>query len=565
MKNQKQILIIPLLFVLMLQVCLVPVYCSSLNQSNPANTISPVYQKGIAFSAWSPDAFSDPISDESLALLAQTNTEWISLCFSWYQTSTNSADIAIDPVMTPTVESLQHAIETAHSLGLKVMLKPMIEPKERQQVLSYPVWRGEIEPSDEWFASYSSFLNYFAEFAQQNNVEMFCVGCEYKTTTVASEQWRNVIAQVREHYFGPLVYAADWTNYENIDWWDCVDYVGIDAYFPLALFDSDPSLDDLKTVWNNHADDIEQWISTVNMPVIFPEIGYRSGDGTSMVPSNYWADMEVDLQEQSDCYTAAFEALYNRNWFYGFYWWTWSHDPNVGGVTDAYHTPQGKPVQDLITSWNSLERQVAVVDQTFVSTQQSDIGETVYVGFHVSWENDASNVNNAHVYINGTEYVTNSSGWAGFNAFYVTAGKRTWTVTDITHSTASGYKVVVANPSVVWDSIVVAVDVSEAFFGSMSFTINVVYGYDGSSVTGAKVLANGQTCAETEPGVYHITLGSWNPTQQLNLVVEGLESSTWYSNSFDNISNIGLYVAVVAAVIAVVIIFWLRHKSTTTE
>ena len=136
MKTQKQLIIIPLLFVLILQFCMVPVYCSSVVSSNQTNTFSPVYQKGFAFSSWAPEAFNDPISDESLAQLAQTNTEWISLCFSWYQSSTTSSDIALDPVKSPTVESLLHAIETAHSLGLKVMLKPMVEPKERQEVLS---------------------------------------------------------------------------------------------------------------------------------------------------------------------------------------------------------------------------------------------------------------------------------------------------------------------------------------------------------------------------------------------------------------------------------------------
>ncbi len=554
-----------MLLVLVLQFCLVPVYSSPVNQSNPNTTFCPVFQKGIAFSAWSSDAFSDPMSDESLSLLAQTNAEWISLCFSWYQSSTTSADIALDPVMSPTVESLQHAVETAHSLGLKVMLKPMIEPKERQEVLPYPVWRGEIEPSDEWFASYSNFLNYFADFAQTNDVEMFCVGCEYKTTTVASEQWRNVVAQVRERYFGPLVYAADWTNYENIDWWDCVDYVGIDAYFPLALFDSDPSLDDLKTVWNNHVDDIEEWVSTINMPVIFPEIGYRSGDGTSMAPSNYWTDMEVDLQEQSNCYTAAFEALWDRGWFYGFYWWTWSHDPNVGGVTDSYHTPQGKPVQGLITSWYSLQLHVAVVDQTFVSAHQCGIGDSVFVGFHVSWEKSGSDVAGATLYVNGTEYTTNSSGWAEFDAFYTTVGKRTWTVTDLTHFEASGYKVAVANPTVIWDSVDIDVDVSDNFFGTMSFTINVANSYDGASITGATVLANGKTATETKPGTYKIQINSWNPIQQLNIVVEESNYSAWYSNSFDNFSNIALYVAVIAGIIASVIMIWMRYRKSNSN
>jgi len=394
---------------------------------------------------------------------------------------------------------------------------------------------------------------------------MFCVGCEYKTTTTASEQWRAVVQGVRDRYSGPVVYAADWTNYQNIDWWDCVDYVGIDAYFPLSLFNSNPSLEELTTVWNNHANDIEQWISTVNKPVIFPEIGYRSGDGTSMAPSNYWLEMAVDLQEQSDCYTAAFEALWDRSWFSGFYWWTWSHDPHVGGVTDSYHTPQGKPVQDVITSWYSWERQVALVDQAFVSSQQCEIGESVFVGFHVSWENDGTDVVGASVYVNGTNYVTNSSGWASFDSWYASAGKRTWIVTGLEHSDASRYKVAAASPSVVWDSVVIDVNVSSASFGTMSFTMNLVYGYDGSSVTGATVLANGETCTETEPGVYEIQFSSWNPVQQVDFVVEGLDSSSWFSVSFVQFSNIALYIAVVAGLIVSSIIFWLRYKSKTNE
>ena len=543
---------------------MLPVFSASPVTNENSGTTS-IFQKGLSYSAWSPDAFSDSTSDESLQLLTETNTEWIALCFSWYQSSTTSHDIVLDAVRSPTTESILHAITTAHNLGLKVMLKPMVEPKEREQILSYPVWRGEIEPSDEWFDSYSSFLNFFAEFAEQNSVEMFCVGCEYKATTSESEQWRAVVQGVRERFSGPVVYAADWTNYQNIEWWDCVDYVGIDAYFPLALFSSDPSLDELKTVWNNHADEIEEFVLTLNKPVIFTEIGYRSGDGTCMAPSNYWSDMAVDLQEQSDCYTAAFEALWDRSWFYGFYWWTWIHEPTKGGVTDANHTPQNKPVQDVLTSWYSLDRKAAVVDQAFVSSQQCEIGDSVFVGFHVSWETDGTDVVGANVYVNGTEYVTNSSGWASFDTWYASAGKRTWIVTNLSHSNASGYKVVASSPSVVWDSVVIDVGVSASSFGAMSFTLNVVYGYDGSSVIGATVLANGKTCTETEPGVYEVQLSSWNPVQQVDIVVEGLDSSSWFSVSFVQFSNIALYVALVAGVIASSVIFWIRYRSKTSE
>jgi hypothetical protein len=88
----------------------------------------PVFQKGLSYSAWSSDAFSTPESDQSLTLLKETHTEWIALCFSWFQSNTTSHDIHIDSINSPSTESLQHTITAAHNLGINVMLKPMVEP-----------------------------------------------------------------------------------------------------------------------------------------------------------------------------------------------------------------------------------------------------------------------------------------------------------------------------------------------------------------------------------------------------------------------------------------------------
>jgi hypothetical protein len=256
---------------------------------------------------------------------------------------------------------------------------------------------------------------------------------------------------VRKHYSGPLTYAADWTNYQNIEWWDSLDYVGIDAYFPLSFFDDDPTVEELKSAWTNHANMIEEWVSTVNKPVIFTEIGYRSGDGTNMAPSNYWTDMPVDLKEQNNCYEAAFQVLWDRSWFYGFYWWTWIHDPTKGGANDSGHTPQNKPAQETITAWYSMERKFAVVDQSFTSAKNAKLDEEHSVGFHVSWKNEASDVVSAKVYVNGTEYVTNSTGWTSFSTGYGTAGERSWIVTDVQHPEADGYIISAPTPSITWN------------------------------------------------------------------------------------------------------------------
>ncbi|UCC57649.1 MAG: hypothetical protein JSW14_04505 [Candidatus Bathyarchaeum sp.] len=516
---------------------------------------NPVYQKGMSYSAWSGDAFSSSESDESLRLLAETNTEWVAICFNWAQSNTTSHDIRVDPIRTATTDSVRHAITTAHSLGFKVMLKPMVDTLEEEETQGYPtVWRGEIQPSDEWFESYSNFINSFAEFAEQNDVELFSVGCEFKGTTGEKERWERVIAGVRERYSGPIVYAADWTNYKNIEWWDSLDYVGIDAYFPLT-FKYDPTFEELKTAWINHADGIEAWLSTVNKPVIFTEIGYRSSDGTNLAPSNWWSKMPIDLQEQRECYEAAFQTLWNRSWFYGFYWWTWIHIPERGGLDDYSHTPQNKPAQDVVTHWYSLSRQVAVIDQTYMSADKGSVNEVQSVGFHVSWEHDGTDAVDASVYVNGTEHATNGTGWASFNVAYDSVGKRSWIITGFEHPEATGYRVSVESPYIVWDKVVVDVEVDSSSFGVSKVRVKVAYAYDEVSVTGANTFVNGKLCEEIEPGVYEVEIDSWSPYQQVTVETDlpDLAGETWTTSTF-HIMNIILYIALVVAVIVIVLL-----------
>jgi len=539
---------------------------SSVSQKAELPDAEPVFQRGLSYSAWSNDDFSSSESDESLSLLTETSTEWIALCFSWIQSNTTSHDIHLSSSGTPTPESLKHAITTAHNLGLKVMLKPMVEAIERKEILPYPVWRGEIQPSNEWFESYSTFINFFAEFAEQNDVELFSVGCEYKATTGEKDQWEKIISGVRERYSGPITYSADWTNYQNIEWWDSVDYVGIDAYFPLSILKYDPTFNELKNAWTNYADEIETWLSTVNKPVIFTEIGYRSGDGTNACPSNYWSDMPVDLQEQRDCYEAAFQTLWNRSWFYGFYWWTWIHDPTEGGAADSGHSPQNKPAQDIVTQWYSLDRQAAVVDQTFTSATKCSVNEAQSVGFHVKWEDDGADVVDARVYVNETEHVTNSTGWISFSIAYDVVGERSWVVTDFQHPEASGYIMTVESPSIVWDKVVVNVEVDSSSFGMSKVKVNVAQAYDGASVTGATTVVNGELCEEIDPGVYETEIVSWGPYQQVTVTADalGLLGETWTTSTF-HVMNTILYLALFVAVIVIAVLLLKRRRRSPSQ
>jgi len=320
-------------------------------ESSNQNGFEPSFQKGMSYRHY-PYPYDSSYSNESLQRMAETNTEYVAITVWWLQKNVSSSQIYAKLGWTATNRALAMAIRKAHNLGIKVMLKPMVDPEDYFQH-----WRGEILGSQEWFENYKAFIGSYARFAQENDVDLFCVGCEFKSSEGNKASWEQVINEVKKYYSGPLTYAATFDSYQSIAWWDHLDYVGIDAYFPLTD-NKDPTLEELREAWNRIANGVEYWALTIKKPILFTEIGYRSGDGNNIEPANWKATLELDLQEQFDCYSATFQILWGRPWFYGFYWWIWESNPKAGGLNDTDFTPQNKPVEYLIKDWYSLERRI---------------------------------------------------------------------------------------------------------------------------------------------------------------------------------------------------------------
>ena len=307
------------------------------------------FQKGMSYAAWWNDIYATSDSDLSLENLDNTGTEWVSLVTTWYQDDEYSTQIYEDLDRTPSDESVIHAIETIHSLGMHVMLKPHVDLQNGE-------WRGEIQFDaeadwEEWFNSYRNFICHYAQLAENHNVEQFCIGCEDVKTT-QREEWFEVIDAVRKNFSGPITYAADWSNYQNVIFWEELDFVGIDAYFQLTG-KNNPSVEELIEAWVPWEKEIEKIHNNTNKNIIFTEIGYRSINGCNKDPWNWWRVGSLDLQEQADCYKAVFNVFYDKEWFNGIYWWTWDSDPDVGGHTDRHYTPFRKPAGDILEIYYS--------------------------------------------------------------------------------------------------------------------------------------------------------------------------------------------------------------------
>jgi hypothetical protein len=225
-------------------------------------------------------------------------------------------------------------------------------------------WRGQISPSNWtlWFDNYCSFVNRYSELSEANDVELFVVGTEFKSSQSFEVNWRQVIDSVRTRFSGKVTYAANWDSYSVswIEFWDALDYVGVDAYFPLTN-SFNPTVHQLINAWSystasgfngrNWTNELYATCTQTGKDLIFTEIGYCSQDGTNTQPWNWNISPNIDLQEQADCYNAALEAFKDKTWFKGWFWWNWETDPNAGGASDKYFTPQNKPAQTVLRQY----------------------------------------------------------------------------------------------------------------------------------------------------------------------------------------------------------------------
>lgn len=315
------------------------------------------FQKGMIYVAWTENGYSNPNSGKAMEQLVPLGVGWAGLVSTWYQDKYNTPKIYPLKDKTPTDDSLVFAIRKLHELKFKIMLKPHLD-----LIDAGGKWRGEIGFDNSadwqsWFESYAAFLLHYANIAAQENVELLCIGTELTRSTLGQPQnWRELIKKIKEVYKGQLTYAANWhEEFNQITFWDALDYAGIDPYFPLVST-ARPKVEELKSAWEDWLKVIEDWQQKINKPVVFTEIGYKSSIGATDEPWQHVAVGGLDLEIQVNCYKALLETFWDRPWFYGVYWWYWGANPRMGGLLNTGFTPQNKPTQEIVKEWYSKPR-----------------------------------------------------------------------------------------------------------------------------------------------------------------------------------------------------------------
>jgi len=304
--------------------------------------------------------YGTPGSLWALEEVASLGANWTSV--TPYATMISRDDVEVIPYFEYPPEELEQRIRTtvrqAHELGLKVLLIPHIYPWDWS-------WRGELNPGggalgtgegwDSWFASYRQYLLYWADVAREEGVEMISLGVEFKT---ASWRFRDRFAllaeDVRERYAGLIVYSANWDEVDEVGFWDRVDVIGLNAFYPLSHLE-EPDPGDMARNAEAFADRLELLARVHGKPVMFTEVGFKALTDSYREP---WVwpedlgDVVADDAMQALLFDVTFAAYWPRDWFAGLLVWKFLADPADDTQEPPFgFSPRLKPAQDVIEGW----------------------------------------------------------------------------------------------------------------------------------------------------------------------------------------------------------------------
>lgn len=191
--------------------------------------------------------------------------------------------------------------------------------------------------------------------------------------------WSRLIDQLRNVYSGKMTIAANFDNYKDVRFWNKLDYIGINAYFPLRNLDSKKGqIEQFKESWSDVLDEITAFkkeIGVPNHPVLFTELGYGNHSGSTLLPWQgfgfsvmdvadhdsliIWKNQPLDHAERNNAVRALYEVVKEKRFpLKGIlYWKLTTHPHQLEYDPFALLIGQDSPdtLQKLLSRFRGLE------------------------------------------------------------------------------------------------------------------------------------------------------------------------------------------------------------------
>lgn len=299
--------------------------------------------KGFGYSlfAWYNTPFHEDYNELS-RFLSDINVKHLSISLPLFQEnrySTKIGKVGRNSKHSPDSSHIAQVIDFARNNNLEVLLRPYV-------MLSTEEWQGEIKPKNvkEWFKNYSDYLAKYASLAQTNKdiIKKFSVGVEFRSIQKYTEEWLSAIKIVRHFFDYEITYCANFDSYEKVDFWDSLDFIGIDSYFPMPS----NKFNKMVSKWKKIGARLEDFSRLHNKRIEFTEFGCKSVKNASLRPYNYLYKNELCEDEQFKYYKSLIDANLPIDLAY-----IWDLDGPDNPASTGYSI-QGKKVESLIRDFN---------------------------------------------------------------------------------------------------------------------------------------------------------------------------------------------------------------------
>jgi hypothetical protein len=272
---------------------------------------SSLFYNGINFLSdqWSTPRYDSIPAQASLDNAANSGVNSIAVVVTWFQPAVDVWGPIYPGPATVTDSEISAAVVIARMQGMSIMLRPAVDPDWRLPNTS-GTWRGQIgrnfthDQWHQWFDSYSSMIIHYACVAAMYGVEIFSVGMELSATQSQDAHWRSLISKIRSVYTGQLVYGANWDVVDNVTFFDALDFIGVDAYYPLVPSVRNATMKQLVEAWQQPVAALHALAVRHQSSVILTELGYCSSPASHADPAHVCGG-PPDENAQLKAYAAA--------------------------------------------------------------------------------------------------------------------------------------------------------------------------------------------------------------------------------------------------------------------
>jgi hypothetical protein len=276
--------------------------------------------------------YGTPACARTMREIRRMGGNWVSLTPFGRVADVHPTGIAMsfEAPFTQNRKAVATAVAQAHAEGLRVLLVPHLWVESGE-------WRGFIDPGSDpawkaWAHAYEQFVTNWATIAEQAHVDLLAVGIELRrwVTLERASSFQSVIKHVRSVYKGPLTYAANWDDAEDTVIWGELDFIGINAFYPLAEHPN-ASFEEMRGAAMARTSRANELAKRWGKPIVFTEFGYTTRKDAALRPWEWpeaLSDVVIDQRSQAQAYRALLAAAIEQPWFGGLFVWRVYADPD---------------------------------------------------------------------------------------------------------------------------------------------------------------------------------------------------------------------------------------------